>query len=129
SVSFDHLEIRPIKNSLLQFYGIDINDFTASVAGTAVLLAELQAKLQTEMIVTQSIEPLPRSKDSRIIHGNAMETDWATVLAPENCDYIIGNPPYLGARNQSPAQKAEVREAFTAIGATRNLGNIDYVGA
>src|SRR5699024_1275980 len=82
-----------------------------------------------EMIVTRSIESLPLSKDSRIIHGNALETDWATVLAPENCDYIIGNPPFLGARNQSPAQKAEVREAFTAIGATRNLGNIDYVGS
>src|SRR5699024_8349442 len=92
-------------------------------------IAELQANLETEMIVTRSIESLPLSKDSRIIHGNALETDWATVLAPENCDYIIGNPPFLGARNQSPAQKAEVREAFTAIGATRNLGNIDYVGA
>src|SRR5699024_1248794 len=129
SVSFDDLDISPIKISLDQFYGLEINDFAVSVAGTALWIAELQANLETEMIVTRSIESLPLSKDSRIIHGNALETDWATVLAPENCDYIIGNPPFLGARNQSPAQTAEVRVAFTAIGATRNLGKIDYIGA
>src|SRR5699024_10808707 len=121
SVSFDDLDISPIKISLDEFYGLEINDFAVSVAGTALWIAELQANLETEMIVTRSIESLPLSKDSRIIHGNALETDWATVLAPEICDYIIGNPPFLSARNQLPAQNAEVREAFTAIGATRNL--------
>lgn len=129
SVSFDDLDISPIKISLDQFYGLEINDFAVSVAGTALWIAELQANLETEMIVTRSIESLPLSKDSRIIHGNALETDWATVLAPEDCDYIIGNPPFLGARNQSKAQKAEVKATFQAIGATRNLGDIDYVAA
>ena len=129
SISFDDLDISPIKISLDQFYGLEINEFAVSVAGTALWIAELQANLETEMIVTRSIESLPLSKDSRIIHGNALETDWATVLAPEDCDYIIGNPPFLGARNQTKAQKAEVKAAFEAIGATRNLGDIDYVAA
>jgi hypothetical protein len=129
SVAFDDLDISPIKVSLNQFYGLEINDFAVSVAGTALWIAELQANLETEMIVTRTIESLPLSKGSRIIQGNALQIDWSEILRPEHCDYIIGNPPFLGARNQSTAQKAEVKEAFTAIGATRNLGNIDYVAA
>ena len=99
------------------------------MAGTALWIAELQANLETEMIVTRTIESLPLSKGSRIVQGNALQTDWSEVLPPEHCDYIIGNPPFLGARNQTKTQKAEVKEAFTSIGATRNLGNIDYVAA
>ncbi|HEY4556985.1 MAG TPA: DNA methyltransferase, partial [Enteractinococcus sp.] len=129
SVAFDDLDISPIKVSLDQFYGLEINDFAVSVAGTALWIAELQANLETEMIVTRTIESLPLSEGSRIIQGNALQTDWSTVLPPENCDYIIGNPPFLGARNQSATQKAEVKEVFAAIGATRNLGDIDYVAA
>src|SRR5699024_4183076 len=75
------------------------------------------------------IESLTLSEGSRIMHGNALEVDWATVLAPEGCDYIIGNPPFLGARNQTKTQKTEIKTAFQAIGATRNLGDIDYVAA
>lgn len=129
SVAFDDLDISPIKVSLDQFYGLEINDFAVSVAGTALWIAELQANLETEMIVTRTIESLPLSEGSRIIQGNALQTDWSEVLPPEECDYIIGNPPFLGARNQSAAQKAEIKTAFEAIGATRNLGDIDYVAA
>ena len=129
SVAFDDLDISPIKVSLGQFYGLEINDFAVSVAGTALWIAELQANLETEMIVTRTLESLPLSEGSRIVQGNALQTDWLDVLPPEHCDYIIGNPPFLGARNQSAAQKAEVKAAFIAIGATRNLGNIDYVAA
>jgi hypothetical protein len=129
SVAFDDLDISPIKVSLDQFYGLEINDFAVSVAGTALWIAELQANLETEMIVTRTIESLPLSEGSRIIQGNALQTDWSTVIPPEACDYIIGNPPFLGARNQSAAQKAEIKAAFEAIGATRNLGDIDYVAA
>ena len=129
SVAFDDLDISPIKVSLGQFYGLEINDFAVSVAGTALWIAELQANLETEMIVTRTLESLPLSKGSRIVQGNALQTDWSEVLPPEHCDYIIGNPPFLGARNQTKTQKAEVKEAFTSIGATRNLGNIDYVAA
>lgn len=129
SVAFDDLDISPIKVSLDQFYGLEINDFAVSVAGTALWIAELQANLETEMIVTRTIESLPLSEGSRIIQGNALQTDWSEVLPPEECDYIIGNPPFLGARNQSAAQKAEIKTAFEVIGATRNLGDIDYVAA
>src|SRR5690625_3363237 len=115
SVSFDDLDISPIKISLDQFYGLEINDFAVSVAGTALWIAELQANLETEMIVTRSIESLPLSKDSRIIHGNALEVAWATVIAPEDCDYIIGNPPFLGARNQTDRKSTRLNSSHVAI--------------
>lgn len=129
SVAFDDLDISPIKVSLDQFYGLEINDFAVSVAGTALWIAELQANLETEMIVTRTIESLPLSEGSRIVQGSALQVDWSEIIPPEDCDYIIGNPPFLGARNQSATQKAELKTAFEAIGATRNLGDIDYVGA
>src|SRR5699024_10089791 len=74
SVAFDDLDISPIKVSLNQFYGLEINDFAVSVAGTALWIAELQANLETEMIVTRTIESLPLSEGSRIIQGNALQT-------------------------------------------------------
>jgi len=129
SVSFDDLDISPIKVSLDQFYGIEINDFAVAVAGTALWIAELQANLETEMIVTRSIESLPLSRGSTIVHGDALLTVWEHVLPAKDCDYIIGNPPFLGARNQSVTQKAAVHGIFRAMGATRNLGDIDYVAA
>lgn len=129
SVSFDDVDISPIKVSLNQFYGLEINDFAVAVAGTALWIAELQANLETEMIVTRNIESLPLSDGGRIVHGNALETDWDEIIPAQVCDYIIGNPPFLGARNQSAEQKAEIKTVFEAIGATRNLGDIDYVAA
>src|SRR5699024_7966570 len=86
SVSFDDLDISPIKISLDQFYWVEINAFAVSVADTALWIAELQANLETEMIVTRPSDSLPLGKDSRISHGKPLETDWATVVAPENCD-------------------------------------------
>ncbi|MFC0582969.1 DNA methyltransferase [Micrococcoides hystricis] len=129
SVSFDDVDISPIKVSLNKFYGLEINDFAVAVAGTALWIAELQANLETEMIVTRNIESLPLSDGGRVVHGNALETDWDEIIPAQDCDYIIGNPPFLGARNQSAEQKAEIKTVFEAIGATRNLGEIDYVAA
>lgn len=108
-----------------QFYGIEINDFAVSVASTALWIAQLQANIEAESIVTANIESLPLRDAAHIHLGNALRTDWASVLAPEQCNYIIGNPPFLGARNQSKEQKAEIKDAFPL--GTKNVGNIDYV--
>ncbi|WP_155873702.1 DNA methyltransferase [Corynebacterium rouxii] len=114
-----------LKVSLDQFYGIEINDFAVSVASTALWIAQLQANIEAESIVTANIESLPLRDAAHIHLGNALRTDWASVLAPEQCNYIIGNPPFLGARNQSKEQKAEIKDAFPL--GTKNVGNIDYV--
>lgn len=125
SLAFD--EITPLKISLDQFYGLEINDFAVSVASTALWIAQLQANIEAQTIITQTIDDLPLTDAANIHHGNALRTDWAEVVEPADCDYIIGNPPFLGARNQSKEQKEEVKNAFPA--GTKNVGNIDYVAA
>ncbi|MHC9555141.1 DNA methyltransferase [Corynebacterium diphtheriae] len=114
-----------LKVSLDQFYGIEINDFAVSVASTALWIAQLQANIEAESIVTANIESLPLHDAAHIHLGNALRTDWTAVIAPEKCNYIIGNPPFLGARNQSKEQKAELIDVFPS--GTKNVGNIDYV--
>lgn len=114
----------PLKVGLRQFHGIEINDFAASVASTALWIAELQANAETQAIVYQQIDDLPLTDSANIVLGNALTLDWATVIAPENCDYIIGNPPFRGARYQSKEQKTELLAVYEKA---RNAGNIDYV--
>jgi hypothetical protein len=61
-----------------------------------------------------------------IVHGDALETEWARVLAPEQCSYVFGNPPFLGAKVQSETQRAQVRR-IAALG--KSGGTLDYVAA
>ncbi|MDO5535064.1 MAG: N-6 DNA methylase [Propionibacteriaceae bacterium] len=117
-------EHSPLKVSLAQFHGIEINDFAVNVAATALWIAELQANAEAQTIVFQMIEDLPLKDSANIRLGNALEMDWEQVLPPENCTYVIGNPPFRGARYQTPEQKAELAVVF---GGARNAGNIDYV--
>ncbi|AHW65556.1 DNA methyltransferase [Corynebacterium glyciniphilum AJ 3170] len=126
---FEDIGVSPVKVSLRQFYGLEINDFAVSVAETALWIAELQANIETETIVARTIDDLPLRDAAKIVHANALQTDWSDVVAPAGCSYIIGNPPFLGARNQSKEQKQDVKDVFTAIGASRNIGNVDFVAA
>ncbi|WP_246955346.1 DNA methyltransferase [Brachybacterium sp. Marseille-Q7125] len=114
----------PLKVSLSQFHGIEINDFAVNVASTALWIAELQANAETSSIVYQGVEDLPLTDSAHIVLGNALEVDWTEVLDPAECTYIIGNPPFRGARYQDSGQKAELAEVF---GGARNSGNVDYV--
>lgn len=127
SLVFEDVEKSPVKVNVNQFYGIEINDFAVSVAQTALWIAKLQADLETEILTSGRVNILPLMDSPNIVQGNALQEDWTEVLAPVDCDYVIGNPPFLGSKMQSPAQKADLKQAFEEIGATRNLGTIDYV--
>ena len=59
-------------------------------------------------------------------HGDALETDWTTLLPPEECSYVLGNPPFVGAKYESPQQREQVRR-IAALG--RSGGTLDYVTA
>ncbi|AEX79386.1 putative DNA methyltransferase [Corynebacterium diphtheriae HC03] len=111
-----------LKVSLDQFYGIEINDFAVSVASTALWIAQLQANIEAESIVTANIESLPLRDAAHIHLGNALRTDWASVLAPEQCNFIIGNPPFLGYSRLDEAQKEDRKAIFG-----KNGGVLDYV--
>ncbi|MBR6975860.1 MAG: class I SAM-dependent DNA methyltransferase, partial [Ottowia sp.] len=118
-------EFDPIQVSIKQFYGIEINDFAVEVAKTALWIAELQMLAQTRQILANApFEPLPLKDNANIHCANALRMDWNEVLPASECSYIIGNPPFYGARMQSKEQKAELIAVF---GGARNSGNVDYV--
>ena len=128
ALGFEDVGISPVKVSLDQFYGLEINDFAVRVASTALWSAELQANAETAAIVTRTIEDLPLRESAHIRQANALTTDWTEVLDPGRCSYVLGNPPFLGARNQGGSQKPDLTAALAEAGATKNVGNIDYVG-
>lgn len=115
----------PIKVSIQQFYGIEINDFAVTVATTALWISEAQMMAETERIVHHDLDFLPLKTYANIHEGNALRTDWHEVCP--HPDYIIGNPPFVGARLMSPEQKDDMLYVFGKD--WKNLGNIDYVGA
>lgn len=170
----------PIKVSISQFYGIEINDFACAVAQTALWIAESQMMQETDEIVGFILDPLPLKRYANIREGNALRLDWSTWEEPEDMttvyadevyihqylphksssfiasepevkfgtidlhspnihqfdktkrsryvkfDYIMGNPPFVGASMMTSEQKEDAVAVFGKV----NLSNsIDYVGA
>ena len=115
-----------IKVSIGQFYGIEINDFAVTVAKTALWIAESQMMKETEEIVHANLDFLPLKSYANIIEGNALSLDWESVVLKEKLDYIMGNPPFVGARmmEQGGRQKREVLEIFGQI---PDVQDLDYV--
>lgn len=115
----------PIKVDIHQFYGIEINDFAVSVATTALWIAEQQMLQETAKLVQFNIEPLPLKAYHNIKEGNALRIDWSEVIAPEKLDFIMGNPPFVGARWMNKEQKQDVLDIFGAK--WQGVGDLDYV--
>lgn len=114
----------PIQVSISQFYGIEINDFAVTVAKTALWIAESQMMKETEDVVHMSLDFLPLKTNAYIVEGNALRMDWESVVPKAQLNYIMGNPPFIGARLMSPTQKADINLIFNGW---KNAGNLDYV--
>ena len=108
-----------------QFYGIEINDFAATVAKTALWIAESQMVNETAKILARDIDFLPLKSYSNIVEGNALTLDWNEVCPAAELNYIIGNPPFVGARLMTQEQKNDLIPLFVGC---KNIGNLDYVG-
>ena len=117
-------DIDPIKVNISQFYGIEINDFAVTVAKTALWIAEAQMLQETEKIVERTIPFLPLKSYANITEGNALRIDWESVVPKDKLSYIMGNPPFVGARLMGTVQKNDV---FTIFDGVKNNGNLDYV--
>ena len=171
--------LNPIKVSIHQFYGIEINDFAVTVATTALWISEAQMLAETERIVKHDIDFLPLKSYTNIKEGNALHVSWdewennekdTTIIATHTIiypveeeelprvgepvvryedinlysdeiefrttpkapktrhvefDYIMGNPPFVGARLMNESQKQDVIDIFGAK--WKNVGNLDYV--
>lgn len=167
-------EVNPIKVSIQQFYGIEINDFAVTVATTALWISEAQMLAETEKIIRRDIDFLPLKPYHNIREGNALRMDWDswelssnyptiyaknTYILPDehellagepviyedinlvtahqhfepkpsvriavHYDYIIGNPPFVGARWMSKSQKDDVISIFGKNWS--GVGDLDYV--
>ena len=116
--------INPIRVGISQFYGIEINDFAVTVARTALWIAESQMLHATEELINQNIEFLPLKSYPNITEGNALRINWEEVVPKEKLTYIMGNPPFVGARLMNAVQKNDVLTIFDGI---KNNGNLDYV--
>ena len=113
----------PVRVSLDQFYGIEINDFAVSVAKTALWITEEQMLRKTqEILPTYSFDFLPLRNLSNLREGNALTTDWSEVF-PDDLTYIVGNPPFLGSSVRTKEQTADLESVF---GSEKKWGKCDY---
>lgn len=117
-------EYNPIQVSIGQFYGIEINDFAVTVAKTALWIAESQMMQETEKLMQINLNFLPLKSYANIVEGNALRIDWESVVPKEKLNYIMGNPPFVGARLMNTVQKDDVLSIFDGV---KNNGNLDYV--
>lgn len=123
-LDFEEVGDSPVKVSLHQFYGIEINDFAVSVARTALWIAELQANIESETIILREIDDLPLRDSASIHEGNALTMDWQSVLPAQQCSFVMGNPPFIGYSNKSAQQRADMELVFDGM---KQHGLLDYV--
>ncbi len=111
-----------IQVSIQQFYGIEINDFAAVVAKTALWIAESQMLKETARILDKDLNFLPLKSYANIVEGNALRIDWESLVPKNELHYILGNPPFVGYAYQSKEQKDDLESIMKGFGK-----NIDYV--
>ena len=116
--------VTPIKVSIAQFYGIEINDFAVTVAKTALWIAEIQMMRETAAILNMEPVYLPLKTNANIVEGNALRIDWEDVVPKEKLRYIMGNPPFVGHNLRSDTQKEDMLIVF---GKGETESKLDYV--
>ena len=114
----------PIKVSISQFYGIEINDFAVTVAKTALWIAESQMLKETEDVVRMNLDFLPLKTNAFIVEGNALRLDWESVVPKYELNYIMGNPPFVGHQWRNKAQADDLDFVCKNI---PKSGKLDYV--
>ena len=109
-----------------QFYGIELGEFSARIAETALWMMDHIMNNRLSLEFGQTYTRIPLSASPHIVQGDALETDWAALLPPEECSYVLGNPPFVGAKYQSGEQREQVRR-IASLG--KSGGTLDYVTA
>jgi len=106
------------------FTGIEIQEWPARIAEVAMWLMEHQMNLRLSETFGQYFVRLPLKKSANIVLGNALRLDWKMVLSPEQCSYILGNPPFVGKKARD---KEQVLDMDAIFGKLKGSGNLDYV--
>ena len=114
------------KVEVSQFYGIELSEFPARIAEVALWMMDHIMNVRLSLEFGQVYARIPLVTAPHIRNGDALETDWAALLPPSECSYVFGNPPFAGAKYQSPQQRNQVRR-IANLGGTG--GTLDYVAA
>ncbi len=105
-----------------QFYGIEIEEWPARIAEVAMWLMDHQMNLRLAEVFGQYFVRLPLRKSPTIVTANALRLDWTTVLPAAECSYVLGNPPFVGKKEQIARQKEDLALIWGA-----GAGVLDYV--
>ena len=116
-----------------QFYGIEIGEFPSRIAETALWMMDHIMNNRLSLEFGQTYARIPLEKSPHILNADALETDWTDLLPQEECSYVFGNPPFVGAKFQTTEQREQVRR-IAALGRTglpgrQTGGTLDYVTA
>lgn len=108
------------------FYGIEISEWPARIAEVAMWLVDHQMNVRLSEAFGQYFVRLPLKKSPTIVCGNALRLDWKAILPPDRCSYVLGNPPFVGKKEQNAEQKAEMN---VVLGKVKGSGVLDYVSS
>ncbi|MFM8746319.1 MAG: DNA methyltransferase, partial [Aestuariivirga sp.] len=115
-----------VKLNVDMMYGIELEEFPEEIAKVGMWLMDHICNVELAAIFGKSFTRLPLNKTATIKCANALTVDWSSVLPPEQCSYIIGNPPFVGAKFMDDDQRAQVAAVFAGI---KNAGLLDFVCA
>ncbi|MDF9663117.1 DNA methyltransferase [Bacillus wiedmannii] len=121
--------LKQSKIRLNQFSGIELDDFAHEVAKLSLYIAEHQMNVEMmDSLADYQPRILPLQEAGNIIHGNALQVSWKEVVPHEGNDevYIMGNPPYIGSRNQTGENKKEMSIIFHGV---KSFKKLDYISA
>ena len=122
------IDITPmLKVSVEQFYGIEYEDFPCQIATVGMWLIDHQMNLRVSEQFGQYYARLPLTQSATIVHGNALRIDWADIVPRRELSYILGNPPFVGKKEQALSQKEDMQDIFGDK--FKGVGNLDYVTA
>lgn len=109
-----------------QFYGIEIEEFPAQIAQTALWLMDHQMNMRVSEEFGNYFVRLPLKKSATIVHGNALQRDWREIVKPNELSYIFGNPPFGGAKYMQDEQRTDIAGVFHDV---PGAGLLDFVAA
>ena len=115
-----------VKVDVDQFHGIEIEEWPAQIARVAMWLIDHQMNLLVGETFGQALVRIPLVKSANVVHANALTLDWSSVVTLDKCNYIFGNPPFLGHHLQAEDQKAEMTACYRH---TPRPGVMDFVTA
>lgn len=114
-----------VKIDVHQFHGIEIDEFASQIAQVAMWLIDHQMNIKVSEEFGQYFIRLPLTQKPNIIYGNALTLDWEKVVPKNQLNFILGNPPFNGARTMSKIQKNELKDVAVEI--KKGVGNLDFV--